>query len=104
MVSPQDLLTDKRLQVILEELKPALPVLLRMGYEKAIQVLDSLLSEDSTEAMIALRRTATPAEWQAFLDSQVMKGNKVAAKAIDDVKFLRKQFLELLLVLAPLVV
>lgn len=96
----KDIVADPKFQAALGELTPALPILLRMAAEKARQVLESLAAGDTSDAMLELRREATPEEWSALAKSVVAQGNATALRAVTDRDFAVKTMLAVLLAVA----
>lgn len=78
----KDLLADPKIQAAMGVLEPALPILVEMAIEKAVEVVQGLASEDSADAIFELRKSATHDQWLAFSKSLIAKGN---AKALQEV-------------------
>jgi len=95
-------LSDPKYQPILDELKPALPILLCMTVEKAVGVLNGLAGGDSSAATMELRRTATEPQWAEFSKSVISRGNAEAVKAVENKDFALALLWKLLLAAAPL--
>ena len=85
--SIKEILADERFQTIISELKPAIPVLIRMAKDQAILVLGGLLSDDADAAIMQLRREATEPEWKLIAHTIVKNGNAAARKAVTDRDF-----------------
>lgn len=93
MTTTRDLLDAAR-----EEIRPALPILTQMADEHARRVLSALLTPDTrADAILELRRNATPEQWQAFSQATVQAGQGAATKAVTDRNFLMGLLADVLL-------
>lgn len=79
-----DLLKDPKISAILDELRPALPILQSMADDLAQTTLLNLLQGDRATAILELRQNATEEQWSAFCESAIYQGRAEALKALMD--------------------
>ncbi len=98
----QNLKNDPRFQAAIEEMAAAMPILMLMAFEKAVTVATMLLSksgDEREEAMVELKKTATPEQWAAFCQSTVAQGTAEVIKTLDDEEWLRQTAIKVLIAL-----
>lgn len=94
------MLADPLYAPVAQILQPSLPALAKMGSDRGILTLQSLISPDPTYGLEQLRSNLTDAEWTVIAAAYAAEGNAIVLKEINVRDFLVGLLLSVLLAAA----
>lgn len=95
----RNLLDTPEFRSMLDALTPAVPILLNMALERAVQTIKMLANDDYREqGILALRRMATPEQWERYCEEVVSDAHYEALKIVEDRDFIIKLIYQLALI------
>ena len=75
-------INDEMVQEFLDIFAPIIPMLIAIGKDQAMVILNSLFSEDSYDGLNLLRNNCTDDEWYGVVENFVVEATKFNEKAV----------------------
>lgn len=95
----RNLLDTPEFRGMLDAIAPAVPILLNMAIERAVETIQMLANDQYREqAIIALRQSATPEQWEKYCEEVVSDAHYEALKIVEDKDFIVKLIYQLALI------